>query len=143
MPVEVTEERRQQAAKFRNWLLEEMRVRDWNNTDVARAAGVSKNAVGKWLRVEMDDLWRRPGYRSLVSLSKALNVSLDTVLQAASLERQDKTLTPLQKDVMLIVEQLPDSSLELIQPQLLGLLQHGQRKKAARRYRRRDQDVEN
>lgn len=143
MPVEVTEERRAQAAKFRNWLLEEMRKRDWNQTDVANAAGVSKNAVGKWLRVEIDDLWRKPSYDSLRALAKALNVSLDTVLQAASMDRQAKSLSPLQQDVMMIVEQLPDAALEMIQPQLLGLLQHSQRQRAARRWKRRDQDLVN
>ena len=62
---------------FREWMLAEMRRREWRQADFARATDVDVSMISRWLR------GRRPDTASLERVAVALGVDLDTLLTLA------------------------------------------------------------
>lgn len=128
------EQERKKALRFSGWLRDEMAQRGLNQAEFARRVGVSKAAVNKWVKGPDEKDWRQPDMDSLFAIARALQLSADTVLSAAGKDnRIDRTHSAAQKDAIGVIEQLSDASLELIYPQLIGLLAHEQNKAAERR----------
>ena len=62
---------------FNEWMVAEMRRREWRQADFARATGVDVSMISRWLR------GRRPDTASLERVAVALGVDLDTLLTLA------------------------------------------------------------
>ena len=62
---------------YREWMLEEMRRREWRQADFARAAGIDVSMVSRWLH------GRRPDPASLERVATALGVDLDALFTLA------------------------------------------------------------
>lgn len=63
---------------FATWFRQELRRREWNQSDAARRLGVSSSVVNRWYRGE-----RLPDPRSCDTISDVFAVSLDRVLELA------------------------------------------------------------
>jgi transcriptional regulator with XRE-family HTH domain len=120
--------------RFRDWLLEELRIRRWTQTDLAERVGVSQSAVAKWLAPADSALSRLPTYASCVHLASALQLPVPMVLEMAGLEEPtglqgtQADLTPLQQKIIAMVSHIPDPMLELLYHQLVPMVdQHVQR----------------
>lgn len=115
---------RARASRFRAWLLNELRDREWTQADLAKRSGLSKTTVNKWLMPVDNTNYRRPDYVSLVAVARALGVAIDSILEASSLSLTSRRpLSELQRDAMALIEQLSDRSLELVVPQLRSLVE--------------------
>lgn len=66
-----------EASSYKDWMLAEMRRREWRQADFARAAGVDVSMVSRWLN------GRRPDPASLERVAAALGVDLDGLLTLA------------------------------------------------------------
>jgi transcriptional regulator with XRE-family HTH domain len=133
------DQERAKALKFSGWLRDEMAQRGLNQAELARRVGVSKAAVNKWVKGPDEKDWRQPDITSLFAIARALQLSKDTVLAAAGKDdRIDFSHTAAQKDAIGVIEQLSDASLELVYPQLIGLLAHEQNKAAERRRKKQN-----
>ena len=64
-------------SSYKEWMLAEMRRREWRQADFARAAGVDVSMVSRWLN------GRRPDPASLERVAVALGVDLDGLLTLA------------------------------------------------------------
>ncbi len=62
---------------YSEWMLAEMRRREWRQADFARAAGLDVSMVSRWLR------GRRPDPASLERVAVALGEDLDVLLTLA------------------------------------------------------------
>lgn len=67
-------------ADFSAWLLAEMEYREWNNTDLARRAGVVPSTISMIASGQ-----QRVGMRSAIGIAKAFGIPADVVLQKAGL----------------------------------------------------------
>lgn len=56
-----------------HWIVERMRERDWNQSDVARASGLSRQSISHY----MTQRSKEPDYDSLQKLAKGFNVPVD------------------------------------------------------------------
>jgi transcriptional regulator with XRE-family HTH domain len=72
---------------FRDWLLEEMRRRKWNQAEVARRTGILPSVISRW--VSRDWL---PDATSCFKLSEAFGVDFNYVLRMAG---HDPVQTPV------------------------------------------------
>ena len=64
--------------RFRDWLTEEMRLRKWNQAELARRADILPSVISRW----MNNDWL-PDATSCYRLSKALGVYFNFVLRMA------------------------------------------------------------
>lgn len=64
--------------QFRDWLLEEMRLRKWNQAEVARRTGILPSVISRWMNKD----WL-PDATSCFKLSQAFNVDFNMVLRLA------------------------------------------------------------
>ena len=61
--------------KFSAWLLDELKKRDWNQSDLAQRSGVSQGAISKVLQGQ-----RNPGLEFCSGVAKAFRVPVEKVL---------------------------------------------------------------
>ena len=66
-----------EASSYKEWMLAEMRRREWRQADFARAAGVDVSMVSRWLH------GRRPDPASLERVAAAMGVDCDLLLTLA------------------------------------------------------------
>jgi len=64
--------------EFINWLIDELKQRDWSQADLARAAGVSRGSIGNIIRGE-----RQPGPDLLNSIASAFGLPPEFVFRKA------------------------------------------------------------
>lgn len=69
-------------ASYMEWMLEEMRRREWRQADFARASGIDVSMVSRWLH------GRRPDPASLERVAAALGADLDALLMLAGHRRR-------------------------------------------------------
>ena len=110
------------AYRFRTWLLEQLRIRQWTRSDLADRAGLNRSAVTKWLAPVDSSLYRHPAYESCVSLARVLALPLDTVLEEAGLKPMPSEATPLQRRVIALIPHIPDPLLEVLYHQLVPMV---------------------
>lgn len=109
-------------ASFREWLLDAMRERDWNQSDLARRAHLSRSAISKFLQPPGHPDHRQPDYKSVQAIARALAVDTDTLLRMAGHEPvRTTTATELQRNVMAMIPFVPDEALAVIYPQIRAL----------------------
>ncbi len=110
--------------EFQDWLRDEMDARLWTQARLAREIGVFKGTVGRWLMPVEDANYRKPSTRSFLRLAELFGVDPVKLMSMAGLDAPDASgRTALQRDVISIVDQLPDETLVVVYPQLRGLLE--------------------
>ncbi|MGH2551345.1 MAG: helix-turn-helix transcriptional regulator [Thermomicrobiales bacterium] len=107
---------------FRTWLLGELRLRKWTQSDLAKRLGVNRSAVAKWLAVEGTSSYRKPSYESCRALAENLGVPLETVLEAAQHQPVSLETTTMQQRVISLIPHIPDSVLLVIYHQLVPMI---------------------
>ncbi len=107
---------------FRTWLLGELRLRKWTQSDLAERLGVNRSAVAKWLAVEGSSSYRKPSYESCRALATVLGVPLEIVLEAAQHQPAALDTTTMQQRVISLIPHIPDPILEVIYHQLVPLI---------------------
>jgi len=94
---------------FSAWLLQEMNKRGWSHADMARAAGMSPGGV-----TNIINRVRQPSTETCRKLAKALNVSPETVLQAAGILPRRTIKSVLVDQAATLLEQLDEDDQEHI-----------------------------
>ena len=89
---------------FGLWLLEELAKRDMSQSDLARACNITTAQISRIISGE-----RNASTKSLTSIAQALKLPVDLVFEKAGLLPANSELSPLQRKIMDIVKQLPDS----------------------------------
>jgi len=89
---------------FNEWLLQELKARDWTQADLARQAGVSRSAISDIMSSR-----RKIGIDVANSLADALHIPADQVFRAAGILPAEKKLNPR---IAQIVEELEGTSPE-------------------------------
>lgn len=112
-----SEAAKRQGAMFRAWLIDELAVRRWTQSDLARAMGIGQTAISKWFNLQ-----RLPTFETCQAIAAALNVSLETVLEHAGITIAKTELTPVQRDIVALVRVLPDDVLTVVRAQLRALV---------------------
>jgi transcriptional regulator with XRE-family HTH domain len=107
---------------FRSWLLGELRLRKWTQSDLAQRLGVNRSAVAKWLAVEGTSSYRKPSYESCRALAAVLGVAVETVLEAAQHQPASLETTSMQQRVISLIPHIPDPVLHVIYHQLVPML---------------------
>lgn len=107
---------------FRTWLLGELRLRKWTQSDLAERLGVNRSAVAKWLAVEGSSSYRKPSYESCRVLATVLGVPLEIVLEAAQHQPATLDTSTMQQRVISLIPHIPDPILEVIYHQLVPLI---------------------
>lgn len=107
---------------FRSWLLSELRLRKWTQSDLAQRLGVNRSAVAKWLAVEGTTSYRKPSYESCRMLAAVLGVPVEVVLEAAQHQPASLETTSMQQRVMSLIPHVPDPVLHVIYHQLVPLI---------------------
>jgi len=96
--------------KFTTWLVEKLNERDWSYSDLARRAGISKQAVSFVINED-----RGPGPDFCRGIARALNLPEETVFRRAGLLAPEpdndadakealhlfRQMTPTQRQIML------------------------------------------
>ena len=91
------------------WLLSEMKKRNWNNAELARQAQVSPSAISYIFNDR-----RKPGPELLAKIAKALNYPIDEVFRIANLLPGEKGNDPILEEIIHIGEQLNDRDKNLL-----------------------------
>lgn len=107
---------------FRSWLLSELRLRKWTQSDLAHRLGVNRSAVAKWLAVEGTSSYRKPSYESCRALAMVLGVSVETVLEAAQHQPASLETSSMQQRVISLIPHIPDPVLHVIYHQLVPMI---------------------
>lgn len=66
--------------EFAAWLLDELKKRDWNQSDLSQRSGISQGAISKVLLGQ-----RKPGLEFCVGVAKALRIPSESIFRAAGL----------------------------------------------------------
>jgi transcriptional regulator with XRE-family HTH domain len=85
--------------EFASWLQQEMNKRGWNNSELARRAGVTRGAIGNVLRGD-----RNTGSELCLAISKALNIPPETVFRAAGLFPPERTPEEKYEELLSILD---------------------------------------
>lgn len=101
---------------FSNWLLLEMKRREWNNADLARKAGLSRQAIGYYLG------GRIPSNEACQKIAHALGVTPDEVLRHVGILTDYDPKTAKAKELQRLLElsspQVVDDVLEFARHRL-------------------------
>ncbi len=95
---------------FPRWLQQERESRDWSQSDLARHANISRQAVSDY------ENRKRKYYDEsvLTKIARAFKLPPDLVFEKAGLLPPKLELSPIKRKLAHLAEDLPDSDLELI-----------------------------
>jgi transcriptional regulator with XRE-family HTH domain len=66
---------------FSDWLIAQMKVRDWSQSDLARASGLTRQAIGRYLAEKT----KTPDEFALQKIAHAFELPPETVYRAAGI----------------------------------------------------------
>jgi transcriptional regulator with XRE-family HTH domain len=107
---------------FRNWLLDELRIRHWTQSDLADRLGVNRSAVAKWVAPPGTSSYRQPSYESCRLIAEVFGIPQDLVLEKAGLTPAKVDSTDLQQKVMALIPHIPDAMLHIVYHQLVPMV---------------------
>jgi transcriptional regulator with XRE-family HTH domain len=107
---------------FRSWLLDELRIRHWTQSDLADRLGVNRSAVAKWVAPPGTSSFRQPSYESCRLIADVFGIPQDLVLEKAGLTPARVDSTDLQQKVMALIPHIPDDLLRVIYHQLVPMV---------------------
>ena len=88
---------------FSNWLLNELKKRDWNNSDLARHSRLTRQAVGNYIN------GRTPSPEAVKAIARALKVPPETVSRQAGLLPSESQEAAEIRELKHLFDQLPDN----------------------------------
>ena len=95
---------------FREWLREEIKSRGWKQADLVRESGLDSAVISNIINGK-----RKVGETTIIAIARALRLPPDLVFQKAGiLPAKADDLTPLQRSIIGMVQELPDSDLEMV-----------------------------
>lgn len=89
---------------FRDWLLNELDKRDWSQSDLAKAAGISRGTLSNILSSS-----RGVGEKSLISIGRALRIPPEVVFQAAGILPKQPDKNALIQKIEYILQDLSET----------------------------------
>ena len=107
---------------FRSWLLDELRIRHWTQSDLADRLGVNRSAVAKWVAPPGTSSYRQPSYESCRLIAEVFGIPQDLVLEKAGLTPAKLESTDLQQKVMALIPHIPDAMLHVLYHQLVPMV---------------------
>ncbi len=87
---------------FAEWLQNELTIRNWSQADLARASGVSRQAISEAL-----SLRRAPGVIVLKAIGSALKIPNTVIFTKAGLIEKDES-SPLLEEIHFKLSALPE-----------------------------------
>lgn len=109
-------------SSFRSWLLDELRIRHWTQSDLADRLGVNRSAVAKWVAPPGTSSYRQPSYESCRLIAEVFGIPQDLVLEKAGLTPAKVDSTDLQQKVMALIPHIPDAMLHIVYHQLVPMV---------------------
>lgn len=100
--------------KFNDWLLEKLKEFDWSQADLARASGLTRAAISRYI----NDYARKPDEAALTKIAKAFKLPPELVFEKAGLLPPKTDLSPLDRTIMELVKNLPDNDKKVFQAML-------------------------
>lgn len=93
----------QMDTNFTNWLLDELKKRDWSQSDLSKRSGISQGAISKVINGQ-----RNPGMDFCEGLSKALKLPVEIIYKAAGLIPKGSESTAQKEELSHLFSQLPE-----------------------------------
>lgn len=87
---------------FADWLIEEINKRNWNQSELARKSGLTRQAISHILSGRS----QTPDNKSLEAIARALNFPTDEVMRRAGVITSKSKLSPLAERAAHIVESM-------------------------------------
>jgi len=87
-----------------NWLIQERKERRWSQSELARRAGISRQAISNY---ESDKI-QNPDPDVLRSIAKALRRPEEIIFRAAGIMSPARAENPLHKEAADLLDQLPE-----------------------------------
>jgi transcriptional regulator with XRE-family HTH domain len=78
--------------QFSDWLNEELKKREWTQADLARASGLTRQAISNYINER-----RNPDDQAIAAIARALRLPPETVFRIAGL---DKSLPPILEELL-------------------------------------------
>jgi len=94
--------------KFGSWLTEELKKRDMNQSDLARASNITTAQISRIISGT-----RGVGEQALTSIAHALRLPPDLVFEKAGILPPKTELSPIKRKLAHLAEDLPDSDVEM------------------------------
>ncbi len=93
---------------FNNWLIEQLREKEWTQSDLAQRSGLTRGAISNYIN------GRIPDKSALQKIGKALKIPSETVFRAAGILPEQTPETELIEKITHITKQLPPQEQEEI-----------------------------
>jgi len=90
--------------EFNGWLLKELEKRDWTQSDLARASGLSRGFISNLL----NDM-RQPGADACVAIAAALKIPPEVVLRKAGILPEKSENSPRADEALHLFNQLNEN----------------------------------
>lgn len=95
---------------FSEWLFEQLQERNWSQADLARASGLTRQAISYYT----SDKSKSPDIHSLRKIAKAFKVPEDIVLEKAGLMPAKSELSALKRALIHQLEQADEDDAALV-----------------------------
>ena len=96
--------------EFITWLIDQMDRHGWNNSELARRAGIGPSGISMIINEQ-----RAPGVDFCRAIARALGLPPETVFRQAGLLPPDANHdAPEQRELLYLFEQLPDEDRGLV-----------------------------
>lgn len=103
---------------FSTWLTGEMDKRGWNNSELARRAGLVPSTISMVISQQ-----KNPGLDFCVGIALAFRLPPEIVLRKAGLLDPEMPQAQIDKEAAHLFAQLPDNQKEIVLAQLRGMIQ--------------------
>jgi transcriptional regulator with XRE-family HTH domain len=110
--------------EFVDWLLKEIDNRGWNQSELARRAGISHGRVSQIVSGD------KPGADFCIAIAHALNISVLNVLSRAGIHHEPEETTNT-REANILFAQLPDDQQEMVITQMRAWVERGRDARAA------------
>ena len=98
--------------KFNDWLLQQLKERDWSQADLSRASGLTRSVISKYMT------GRIPDEAALTKIAKAFKLPPEFVFEKAGLLPPRTDLSPIDRVIMDLVKNLPENDKKAFQAML-------------------------
>jgi len=96
-------------SKFSDWILDELRERDWSQADLARKSGLTRATISYYLGPKS----KSPDENALRKIAKAFNLPVEFVFQKAGiLPSNPEEDDPFIAEIIFITRELPPNDIQ-------------------------------
>lgn len=111
---------------FSDWLLAQLNERNWSQSEFGRQTGLTRQAIGNYLS------GRTPDEAALRKIARALKLPIELVFEKAGLLPPKSDLSPIKRKLAHLMEDMPDSDVEIAITLLEQRQEHYKRNPKAR-----------